>query len=76
MYQKGIPAKTIAALTRTAESVVRYHLAVARKQIPVLGLNVSRPFHGFRRSRVTRPQFPQAERLRRGTYEHEWDPDL
>lgn len=36
MYQKGIPAAKIAAVTQVAESVVRYHIAIAAKQDPGL----------------------------------------
>lgn len=36
MYRKGIPASKIAAVTRVAESVIRYHLAIAAEQDPGL----------------------------------------
>ncbi|GGI00112.1 helicase associated domain-containing protein [Arthrobacter liuii] len=36
MYRKGIPATKIAAMSGTAQSVIRYHLATAAKQDPGL----------------------------------------
>ncbi|MDT0168884.1 helicase associated domain-containing protein [Pseudarthrobacter sp. BRE9] len=36
MYRTGIPAKQIAAVTRVAESVIRFHLARAAEQDPGL----------------------------------------
>ena len=36
MYRSGIPATKISAITGTAQSVIRYHLAIAAKQDPGL----------------------------------------